>query len=307
MKKRNQLALYYKLFSFTVKDPRIMPSAIAVKMGKTGRGRAPSTFMRHIQNMYEKGISKEPQMTLKPYKGSQLTVYFCEKVTGSGLYSTFSDLHNDSKIEYVVVLSGRDFFLTSREKDLNLKKYDLEVVEESNLYTPAYTIPKGWDTPGNEALDAFIETDFTKGFIPRTVYEDLDWDDTDWLVYNCMKGNLRQKYIDVSRKTGVYVKTVKRHLYKKVLPNCVLINYFFPKGYDYYEKTILRLRTNYEFGIVTALQKLPCTTYVFPLENELILTLFSENATKVLQIVEKMEEKAIIDDSLLYNPIAHAF
>jgi hypothetical protein len=58
---------------------------------------------------------------------------------------------------------------------------------------------------------------------------------------------------------------------------------------------------------VTALQKLPCTTYVFPLENELILTLFSENATKVLQIVEKMEEKAIIDDSLLYNPIAHAF
>lgn len=307
MKKRNRLATYYKLFSLIVEDPRIMPSAIASKMIEKGKRKASSTYMRHIQNMYEKGISRAPQMTLKPFEGSQITVYFCEKIERSGLYSTFLDLYKDRQIEYVVLLSGYNLLLTSREKDLTFKKYGLTIVEESTLYTPVYTIPKGWNMPGNKALDAFMETDFKGGYLPRTVYKNLDWKETDWKVYNCMKGNLRLKFAKVSRKTGVYLKTAQRHLFKNILPNCVLINYFFPKGYDFYEKMILRLHSSYEVDIVHSLEKLPCTTYVLPLENGLILTLFHEETSKVLQIVEKMEEMAIIDDYLLYNPLAHAF
>lgn len=60
---------------------------------------------------------------------------------------------------------------------------------------------------------------------------------------------------------------------------------------------------HYETALVNNLQRLPCTTYVFPLEKELLLFLCHEGIEKVMEISRKMEEKAFIDSFLLYAPI----
>ena len=105
----------------------------------------------------------------------------------------------------------------------------------------------------------------------------------------------------MAKDVGVSSKTVQKHFYEKVLPKCIQINYFFPRGYQDYLKAFLLINSDYELKIVSALRKLPCTTYVFPLEESLVIVLFHESVTKTLEFLEKIEEKAIIDSYLLYN------
>ncbi len=66
----------------------------------------------------------------------------------------------------------------------------------------------------------------------------------------------------------------------------------------------LKIESEYETGIVKALEKLPCTTYVFPLENDLIIILFHNDENKILALLKKMKEIDIVNDYLLYVPVA---
>jgi hypothetical protein len=307
MEKRNRLELYYTLFSLLVENPWTTPRMMAEYFDHTGRGRSPSTFLRHLTNMYEKGISREPRLTVKPFEKCQTITYFCRKKSNRGLATTLSSLSGDRDITYAILLSGSDFFLTSREKDLNTEKYGLEVYEQSKLYTPTYTIPKGWNTPMDKALNSLLQVGLRKGLIPRTVERDFSWSELDWKVFDIMSESVRTKIPYLARKTGVDYKTAKRHFFGVVLPACVVAHYFYPRGYDFYLQSFVRMRSKYETELVKVLEQLPCTTYVFPLENELILNLFHENQRKIIALLEKMEEKTIIDGFLLYAPLYHVY
>jgi len=170
---------------------------------------------------------------------------------------------------------------------VNIGKYDLSLKEKSKLFTPIYTIPSGWDNEMGNALDNFLNSQFSRSRIPRTLYEGLDWETLDWNIFDAMKTNIREKFTVIARKVGSSVVTVKKHFCDSILPNCVVANYFFPKGYR-------------------NCKQVSCTTYVFPLENSIILGLFHESISDILETLQKMEEKAIIDDYLLYNPLAYS-
>lgn len=253
--------------------------------------------------MYRRKISREPRLTLKPYEGCQTTAYFCRKTSNRGLSSTLSHLSQDKRITYTILLSGTDFFLTSREPDLTFGQYDLDILEKSKLYTPIYTIPRGWQIPMDKALEALITTDVKKGLIPRTAYYDFSWSELDWRIFDIMSENVRTKIAYLARKTGVDFKTAKDHFLNVVLPSCVIAHYFYPKGYDFYLQSFVRIHSECEAAIVEALKGLPCTTYVFPLEKELVINLFHENQRKIIDLLGKMEEKSIIDGFLLYAPL----
>jgi len=253
--------------------------------------------------MHERGISRAPRLTLKPYEDCQTIVYFCKKTNNKGLGTTLSNLSNDKRITYAILLSGTDFFLTSREPDLTLEKYGLDILEKSKLYTSMYTIPQGWNTPMNEALDNLATITLRKSVLPRTAYYHFSWSELDWKIFDIMSENVRTKISHVAKKTGVDYKTAKDHFFNVVLPSCVIAHYFYPKGYDFYLQSFIKVRSEYESEIVKALKKLPCTSYVFPLGKELVINLFHENQKKVIKILEKMEEKTIIDGFLLYAPL----
>ncbi len=307
MKKRNLLQLYYRLFSFIVDEPRIMPNKIRDYMKRYHKPTAASTYLRHLRNMYKKGISHTPMITLKPYLGNELKAYFCRKSNEKGLYKTFLDLHEDKRISYVVLLSGCDFLFMSRNKNLewDLEKYGLDILKVSNIYTPVYTIPKGWNLSVEEALNRFMDSKFRKGHLERQIYRDLGWDETDWKIYRFMQPNIREKYVVISRKTGVTLTTVREHFNKKILPKCVIVHQFFPKGFDKYTSMVLKIRSKYEKAISQSLEKLPCMSIVFPLEREIILFLYHDNAESILKAMQKMEEIGIVDTYHLFNPLMY--
>ncbi|KYK31959.1 MAG: hypothetical protein AYK19_16035 [Theionarchaea archaeon DG-70-1] len=302
------LETYYSLFLIIVESLRSRPKDMAETLGLTGRGRSPSTIWNHLQNMYEKKISREPILILNPFEGLHSNVYFCRKSTRKGLRSTFLQLYQDEKVDYVLFLSGAsDFFITTRASDLDFSGYGLEVQEKSDLFAPVFTIPRGWKLSVSEALDSVLSYHFSRKDISREVGTSLQWKDVDWEIYEAMKFNGRKEFAKVARETGIWPKTVQSHFYRSIFPCCTVGHYFFPKGYDFYDKALLKITSSYERDIVRALERLPCTTHVFPLEKELILILFHESISKVMDTTQKMEEIGIVDDYLLYVPLTYGF
>ncbi len=307
MEVSNQTERYYELFSLIVNDPRIMPNDMAKALKYTGQGRAPSTLAYHVEQMYEKGISRKPQITLKVFKDFQKTTYFCKKKESRGSYSIFRQIDKDPKITYAYCLSTDDFFLISEDRNLRVENYKLDIAEKQLLFTPIYTIPRGWNIPTNDAFRKIPESSFQEGRIRRITHYDLPWEKIDWEIYHATYRDIRCKFTPLARALEIDYKTFKKHFYDRILPNCAVINYFFPKGQEHYKQAFLKLESKCEEDIVRSLQKLPCTTYVFPLEKSIVLGLFHESIKILMEVLEKMEEKAIIDNSLLFSPLAYSF
>lgn len=298
------LGTYYEIYRSIVEHTRVSIDGIAKAIGHTGRGHARSTISRHLSHMYEKEISFKPNLILGTFENSQSTAFFCRKTERKGIRSTFQKLHRDEKVNYALFLSGLcDYFVTTRDPHIDLEKYGLEIVEKSTLYTPVFTIPYGWKIHMRDALKSFVDHKFRKGVMPRDVNGILEWSDLDWKIYTLMRENARLEFTKVARKSSVYSSTVKDHFYKYILPCCAVTHYFFPKGYDFYLKAFLRIHTKYESSFVTALEKFPCTSYVYPLEDGIAADIFHENTNDLMAAIEKLEETGIIDHYLLYTPL----
>ncbi|KYK36417.1 MAG: hypothetical protein AYK19_08895 [Theionarchaea archaeon DG-70-1] len=219
---------------------------------------------------------------------------------------TFQTLSADTNISRVLFLSGiYDFFVTSRHTNLDLRKHNVSICKKTWLYTPHYTIPHGWKNTMREALMLFGSSTLEKGNLERELEDFLPWDDIHWNIFYSMKDDVRTEFKTVAGKTGVTSSTVKRHFYQTVLPYCNTSHYFFPKGYEYYNQSFIIVKSDFEKGLVDSLRKLPCTTYVYPLEEEIVLSIFHEGINDLMKAFQKMEEAGYIRSHLLLVPLAH--
>ncbi len=287
-----------------VEQPRCSITNIAKNIGHTGRRRRRATISDYLNQMYESKISLYPNLVLRNYDEPLRKAYLCKKKDRSQIGETFKMLREDRSIEYVVFMSGHcDFFLTSRDPALNLARYDLEVVESSILYSPLFIIPQGWNLPFNVTVQNISKCRFEEGRLERESDGVLEWEELDMKIFESMRENVRRPFTEVARGVDVYSSTVKDHFYKHVLPRCNVAHYFFPKGYDSYMKNQIRIHTKCEKSIVDSLKCLPCTSYIYPLEKGLILTLFHENINVIMTLIEKMEENGIIEHYALFTPL----
>ena len=244
---------------------------------------------------------------MKPHSNYMISVYYCRKEDGTNTYNTFLDLYNDRKITYVVFLSGCDFFVASPSSDIDLRKFGLITEYKSYLYTPIYTAPRGWNQDLDKCLENMVKSKFQEGELERIVEGKLDWNKKDWEIYHFMQSNIREKWVKLARNVNLSLSTAKNRFLSGILPECYQAHYFFPKGYDYYSKMILRVRTKCEKTFVKSLELLPCTTYVFPLKDEITVTLFHDDENKILKTFEKMKEIDALKNYLLYTPIAYGY
>ncbi len=298
------LGTYYEIYNAITSNTRIPIEEIANSLGHTGRGHARSTISRHLHAMYEKEISFKPNLILGTFRNSYSIAFFCRKKERRGIQSTFEKLYRDEKVNYVLFVSGIcDFFLATRDENIDLEKYDLEIVEKSVLYTPIFTVPRGWESPMRDALKSFVQYPYRGGLLPRKIDEILRWVELDWKIYQLMRENARLEFTAVAREIGVFSSTIKDHFYKNILPCCIVTNYFFPKGYSSYLQAFLRVHTEYERSFVAALENLPCTSYVYPLEKGFVVNIFHENTNDLMAAMGKLEETGIVDYHLLYTPL----
>lgn len=299
------LDIYFSIYKILIDNVRATAKQMANELGYRGRGRSPSTIYKHYQNMLAKQITKDPILILKPFKIFQSTAYFCRKNDRNNLSRIFSYMQEEKSIDYILFLAGAyDFFLTSRIKPV-IEKYDLTIVDELKLYSPVFTIPKEWNININDAFNQLLKFDYVKGNIERTLGSSLIWDEIDWKIYDAIKYNCRKGFSRVAKGIGIWPKTVQKHFNTIILPNCTVGHYFFPKGYDFYDKMFLRIQTQYEKSLLDALSHYPCTCYVYPFERDMAVVIFHNSTYKLMITIQKLEEIGIIDSYSLSVPLIH--
>ena len=285
---------------------RITIKELAVLLGISGIGRTFKTISKYLHNLYEYQISLKPRLILRSYNNIHVTTYFLKVKSKKQLSETFQKLGNDPQISKVFFLSGDyDFFVTSLNSNLNLQKFGVSLVKKSIMYTPIFTVPYGWKKEMKDALYTFGNSNLQKGLLNRDLEDFLPWENIHWDIFYHMKSDARRSFRDVGKSIGVTFDTVKKHFYESVLPYCDVAHYFFPKGYDGYHQSLIVLKSSYEKDLVRSLSTLPCTSYVYPLEKDTLLSIFNEGIIDLMRAFKKLEEAGFVDDYLLLIPLGY--
>lgn len=181
----------------------------------------------------------------------------------------------------------------------------MEIVERSVLYTPIFTIPKGWNKPVDECFDSILNFEFSeKKSIKREVNTCLNWRENHWNIYCSMRGNIRKSFAKVGKETTLDHKTVKKYFYEAILPCCTVNHYFFPYEFDTYRQTLLQITTDYETELVKAFEDLPCTTYFYPTEKEIWVNVFHRDCNRLMEVVQELEEIGVVGKFKSHTPIS---
>jgi len=306
MKTSQKIELYYFIYQAIREKTRVKIKQLAHSLDLSGRGRTFKVVSDYLHSMYENKISLKPRLNLRVFENSSITAYFLRAKSRRKLSSTFQNLAEDPRISKVLYLAGMyDFLVTARLDDLNLKQYNVRVAKKTHMYTPIFTIPHGWKNDVKDTLQLFAKSSLKKGNLERELEDFLPWSDLDWRIYHSMKTNARKPFTHVGKSASVTSDTVKRHFYESIVPYCDIAHYFFPRGYSHYHQSFIIVQSEYEKDLVTCLSVLPCTSYVYPLENELVLSIFHEGVTHLMTAFQKLEEAGYIDNYLLLVPLAH--
>jgi hypothetical protein len=302
MENLENLQTYYMLYNLIRDKPRYNLKIVAKALGISGRGQSYTTASNYITKLYEKKISIHPNLIPRTFENWYANAYFLKVKNPQDLTPTFMDMSQDAEIPYVLLLSGKyDFFVTSKS-DITFDDR-LTIEKQSIMYTPIFTTPKGWNLEVKEAFKQMKSSNFSKGRIDRIMEDFLPWDQVHYDIFEIMKGNIQVPFLQVAEKVDLSPNTVKKYFYNDILPYCDIAHYFFPKGYGYYHKSLVIAETDYEKGVVKSLQKLPCTSYVYPLEEELVLTVFHEDVVDLMFAFKRLEEKGIVTKHFLLVPL----
>jgi hypothetical protein len=170
-------------------------------------------------------------------------------------------------------------------------RHGASILKNAICVTPSY--------PGEKKISDIELAE--KGEITRDEYPH-NWNDLDWSVFSCMKKNPGRSYGKVGGELGVSWVTVREHL-KKILNDCKVSTSFYPKGYNYYQKALLRFTTKYERNLWEELKKIDRSSFLYKYDDSILLILFYEdyNDLKIFDILKK-ERK--IKNVELSTPIA---
>lgn len=304
MEDRVNPQIYYIIYNIFRDKLRCKSSVVAKELGHTGRGRSKKTVSKYILRMYDKQISFRPNLILRTFDNSRLTAFFLNVKNPGDVSNVFQDLSNSQDISYLLLLSGRyDFFLTTRNQKFRPNSM-ARIAKKVQLFTPIYTVPKGWNLGVNEVLrKQFAYSKPQEGKIRRTVEDFLYWDQVHFDIFKAMMYNAHMPFTTVAKMSEISANTVKKYFYESVLPSCDVAHYFFPKGYDHYSQSLILLDSDYEIGLVNLFSMLPCTTYIFPFEEEIGVLTFHEGVQELLFALKKLEERGYLGEHMLLTPL----
>ncbi|MBU7028420.1 MAG: hypothetical protein HXS48_15920 [Theionarchaea archaeon] len=155
--------------------------------------------------------------------------------------------------------------------------------------------------PSSKTIEDIDPTTFDKEELP-TMRKPLNWDDLDWGIYHKMN-NPNEASNNAAKALGVSHKTILTRFYN-IQKNCTIWMPFFPKGYDNYNQFVVQFRTEYEIGFRKELQKLDRSSYIYRIDDFLLLHLFLDK-NKDLGFVLDLEKKGLIQSLRVSIPLRY--
>jgi hypothetical protein len=272
------------------KDPRISYSKLHKIVKKRLDIKMRDTTRRYITFGFENKIIGPPRPVLK---------YFCDVHQHiSFIDSDVTDFENILKekkdIRYACALAGSSECILSTSFSPN----------GDDILYQAYTRADGFTCKEEKCLENIKGIHNEEPDIINVGKKESGWDDLDWVLFNALSSNLRMKFIDLSQKVNMNWRTVKNRIEGKIIPDCCVASYFFPRGQDTYQQLFLQFRTDYQSNFIDKLNNLGTTTYFLLFGNNKVgIFMFPENMNNVLKICKKIEKDGIIDDLRYYLPL----
>ena len=108
-------------------------------------------------------------------------------------------------------------------------------------------------------------------------------------------------YVKAGNRLSVSWHTVKNR-FEKISKDSKVWIAFFPKGYDFYQQSVLIFKTKYEIGLREELQKLDRTSLLYKFGDSILLHLFLDYTLENL-VFYQLKRKGIIHDLHVLIPI----
>jgi hypothetical protein len=127
-----------------------------------------------------------------------------------------------------------------------------------------------------------------------------DWSSFDWKVY-MMRNDPLVSSIKIGKALDVSHRKVLDS-YWRILKDCTIWIPFFPQGYGNYTQYYLSFETEYETGFVKELKRIDRSSYVYKIDDVMLLNLFFEKRLEIDSILQ-LEKKGIIHDLRVSSPM----
>jgi len=271
--KDSQIA--YALMKHYLSYPRIKEKTIREEISPYSTYTATKGMLERI---HQKGIIFGPEL----WVNSGFVVEL-EKNKKKSCLDLFEERKKDNDVTYVIALMGAYSLLCFRR--------GASILKNAVCVIPSF--------PAKKKISEIELTE--KGIIERAKYPS-NWDDLDWQVYFAMEDNPNLSFGKVGGKLGVSWTTVQIH-FKKVLKDTDIWVSFFPKGYAYYQKALLKFKTKYEENLKLELQKIDRSSFLYKYDEDLLLLLYYENHED-LRRFEVLKKEGKIRDLSFLVPIA---
>lgn len=259
--------VWYALHTALGENPRIPTQELRdiVKLVRNMKRQHKSSQML-VDKAFEDQILVGPRLYSNP--GITVTLHTKEmnkKVEGISLVGQYSDL--------IISYTGEG---NLQYADVVNPSFPKEVTLESGL------------TPGEKA--------FFEEITPERLQPDKipQWDDTDWKVYHALR-NPRRDFAEVSQELQIPYKTVEER-FEKIVKDCKVFVGFYPLGYKAYNHFLVTFTSDYETGIREWLQQLDRTSFLFKVDDLILVSLFHKHINLTCLKLAELEQIGIIHD-----------
>lgn len=192
----------------------------------------------------------------------------------------------------IPLVCNYSYVLFSRNEKSNL--------QYAELVNPSF--PSKVTLEGSITLDekAFIDKCFCN---PGTLEPDKppDWDGTDLKIYQAMK-NPRRRFFEVGKELQMSWKSV-RDKYQKIIKDCKVFTGFFPLGYFTYSHLLVTMTTEYEQGVRTWLHGLDRSSWLFKVDNTLVLYFFTTHVNRACLKLCEMRQMGVMNGLKVALPL----
>lgn len=291
--------LEYQIYSFKYDDPWIPHKQIAKSVN-----RSISTVNRYAKRAEEEIIVPNPQLRLNsPFRKAALLLF-------EDKWNAYNELQTYPDITYLSVYQG-DWDITAVYDGFvdfsQISGYRGKVMEGTmgRVFTQKarYT---SWKTCF-ATMEEMLEQDIEESTVDcGSSYP--DWNVDHWEMFNYFRLNLRKKFNPLRREYQISWRCFEE--WKESLRDyCTVITYYFPEGYQAYDRFTLCFKTNYEEYIVKLFSTFPTSSIFHKIGKYLLVNIFVpldyEQQMRIYDVVSRLLHKKVITDFMDGNRIVY--
>jgi hypothetical protein len=255
----------YRIYESLLQRPRLRPHHLSRDLRLR-----PSSVSKIMKEAFKLGYIGGPQCRKKSYRNLREYVYIIRSPDPVDQYLRFRE---DSRIVYHTKMIGFSDIWAVTNEDIHIDG-DIVVKGPRSDYYMSFALNCSWIDSLQTANDMVRNFD-PSSYVPRKYIqnhwnETIEWDNTDEILFQEMKYDLRNPLEPVMRKYKIPRTRINKWL-KRLPECCTIVASYYPETITAYDPYLFMFETEYEDFIVELFSQLPVSTFFFKVADKLFV------------------------------------